>query len=241
MRAFAVICLCVLAHSFDLCIVGDSTLQMFANAWRACETNRALPCSYEVLDSGTYFLQKTPERMYERKSSVVRARHFNCTVLFADFHHLDWLFVMKQFWNARGRQVSCRRTITNYHHHANSYFKESRTAASVAKMMLEVESSMRDSLGAVHSLAWLLPTMPLDNNPAFPQTITEVTETSILMAASGAETSAALQLLSVRLQHKGDTFADRLHLRTDKLLADSFSVLAMQSWLASEFQKQIKT
>jgi hypothetical protein len=223
--------------AFDLCIVGDSTLQMFANAWAACETDAALPCAFEVLDAGTYFLQQTPERLYERKSRVVRARHVNCTALFVDFHSPEWLLLTKRFWNARGRQISCRRTLTNFHHHAYAYFKQPRNAASVAKMMLDAERTIKEHLGAIDPLAWLLPTMPLDDNPSFPQTIAEVTETSVFMTASRAETIATLQLLSVRLQRMGDTFADRLHAKRDRLLGDSFTVLAMQSLLAAQFQR----
>ncbi len=130
-----------------------------------------------------------------------------------------------------------RRTLTNFHHHAYAYFTELRNAASVEKMMLDVERAMKEYLGAIDPLSWLLPTMPLDDNPTFPQTIAEVTETSVLMTASGAETIATLQLLSARLQRMGDMFADRLHAKRDKLLGDSFTVLAMQSLLATQFKK----
>lgn len=225
------------ATSFDLCIVGDSTLQMFASAWAACEKLPSEPCSFQTIDSGTYYEQHYEGRIYNRQTTIMRALHNNCSVLFAEFQDLAWLFVLRKFWADRGRDVVCRRTITNYHHHAHSFLKERRTAASVANMMSSVEVSVKESLGSMNAVAWLLPTMPTDNDPAYAQTIHSVTETSILMSASGAETIATIQLLSLRLQRMGDVFADRMHVWNHKMLQDAFTVSAMRSFLASEFKK----
>lgn len=229
-----------IAHllSVDVCIVGDSTLQMFANAWLACAAPQSeLACAFKVLDSGIYYLQNRPERTYQRKTTLVRSIHYNCTALFADFHDLKWLAMVQSFWSDRGRQITCRRTITNYHHHAGAYLNQTRTAAAVAQMMQEAQESVAKYLGTTRPLSWLLPTMPLDNNRAFLQTIAGVAETAALMAASGAETNALLHILAARLQRMGNTFADRMHVRRDRLLGDSFTVRAVQSFLVTEFKR----
>lgn len=221
----------------DVCIIGDSTLQMFANAWIACEAPSELACAFKVLDSGIYYLQKRPERTYQRKTRLVRSIRYNSTALFADFHDLQWLAMVRGFWIERGRRIECRRTITNYHHHAGAYLNQTRTATSVAEMMQEAQQAVHEYLGTTEPLAWLLPTMPLDNNRAFLQTIAGVAETAALMAASGTETNALLHVLAARLQRMGGTFADRMHVRRDRLLGDSFTVRAVQSFLVTEFKR----
>jgi hypothetical protein len=55
---------------------------------------------------------------------------------------------------------------------------------SVTIMMNEVTQAIRENLLTIDPVAWFLPTMPADNI-SFPQTITGVTETSILMTATG--------------------------------------------------------
>ena len=222
----------------DVCIVGDSTLQMFSPAWLACEHSSQMPCSFETIDSGIYFVQEYKGRIYNRETKLARSTHTNCTVLFADFHVFGWLLAVRKFWSDRGQDVVCHRTITNYHHHAATYFTRPRTAESTRRMMDEAQDSIRQILGSMEPLAWLLPTLPTDNDPKFPQTIRGVTETSILMSASGAETIATLQLLSARLQQNDiKIFTDRLHFSRARMLNDSFTVLAVQSLLASEFQR----
>lgn len=243
---FILQCLVVLSAALatvDVCIVGDSTLQMFAAMWDACETTPTLPCAFKTVDGGIYHVQHYKGSTFYRKTKIVRSLCYdNATAMFLDFHSFDWLLMARDFWRARGREVSCRRTITNFHHHAITYFPHPRTADSVANMMRETETALQSSLGATAPIAWLLPTLPLDNNPEFPQTLRGVTETSILMSASGAETIATLQLLTARLQqiHR-DFFFDRMHVDRAKLRNDSFTVLAIQGFLAQEFKRAAAT
>lgn len=227
------LCMMVCTEMLDFCVIGDSTLYMFVvPVWlNFCNQRKNVSCGFSIVEQGIFFQYNRLGHHYNRTTMIGRSNDHLCTFMVAECHGIDWLDKIQQFWKTRGG-ISCKRLLTNYHHHARDYLVGKHTFTTISQFAHNTQKIFNLSIPFTE-FVYILPTFPVSTSKEFPQTRSNVLETSAAMA-SIVETISTLHDLSEILRARG-MYRDFLHVGPSNVTRDAFAMDVVSSMLTREF------